>query len=379
MVDELSQARVTDVTSPPKIGLVSPLPPQVGGMPSVAEWLLAHEDEIGCVYETFDLWRPPEEEKGGRVRLSTLPRQARLLARFVRWLPSAPGVVHYSLACSLLGLTRDLTYVAILRLSRRTVIAHIHGSDLVGLRRASARALGLRILSRLSTERVAVAPRAASALESVGVPARCIYNPVRFEPNGHESAPSRAPLRLLFVGTYGERKGCPELLEALAAVRASGVEATLRLVGKEEQRGEEGALRRSVRAFELDGVVEFAGVMSAQGLASCYENADVICLPSRREQLPMALLEGMAFGLPALATPVGAIPDLVEDGETGLLVEPGNVDELTAAIRSLAGDPARLRAMGEAARARVESVASAGAVAAQWRRLYRECGSAQAR
>ena len=90
--------------------------------------------------------------------------------------------------------------------------------------------------------------------------------------------------------------------------------------------------------------------------------------------MPLALLEGMAFGLPALATPVGGISDFVTTGENGLLVEPGDVEGLASSIRRLAADPGLRRRLGEAARARMEASVGDGHLVQQWRRVYRDDG-----
>ena len=75
-------------------------------------------------------------------------------------------------------------------------------------------------------------------------------------------------------------------------------------------------------------------------LAECYEEAQVLCLPSRREGVPLVLLEAMSFGLPVIATPVGGISDYVAHEDNGLLVPPGDVDALAVSIAALAADPA---------------------------------------
>ena len=91
-----------------RVGLVAPLPPQVGGVASFAAWLVEHERSIGCRYEPFDLWRPPEAEAGGRVRVAPALRQVRLAARFALWLRSAPDLVHVCVSYSATGVLRDL-------------------------------------------------------------------------------------------------------------------------------------------------------------------------------------------------------------------------------------------------------------------------------
>jgi glycosyltransferase involved in cell wall biosynthesis len=348
------------------VGLVAPLPPQVGGVATVAGWLLDHETDLECSYVPFDLHRPAGSETGGRIRASTLTAQARLLARFLRWAPTAPPLVHYCVACTTTGLARDLAYVAVLRLRRRRVVAHVHALA----EGSSVWRLGMRALARMTAERVVNSPHAVAELERLGISSRHVTNPLRLRPRRVQGEGAR--LRLLFVGMYGKLKGTPELIEALASARAGGVDATLRLVGLEGHRGEERRLRQRVSRLELDCAVEFAGLVSSDRIGEHYAAADVICLPSHREGLPMVLLEGMAFGLPALATPVGGIPQLVEDRVTGLLVPPGDVEHLADAIAELARDPEGRKRMGSAAADRVRSIADPDHVLASWRTLYRE-------
>jgi glycosyltransferase involved in cell wall biosynthesis len=357
--------------SPTPVGLVAPLPPQIGGVASVTEWLLAHEEEIGCSYATFDLKRPLDEEMGGRFRLHSLPRQLRQLGRFLRWIPRSPTVVHYCVSASRTGLPRDALYVGLLRLFGRRTIAHVHGAGLALAAESPFRSRLLRLVGRWTAERVAISPTSGRILASAGILSGCILNPVRFEPEAlREPNGDRGPLRLLFVGAYGRRKGCPELVDALAQVRGRGLDVTLRIVGKEDHKGDNEILTGKVRAHGLDGAIEFAGVKAANEMPASYRGADVICLPSRHEGLPMALLEGMAFGLPVVATPVGGITDLVVQGDSGFLVAPGSVDELADAIVTLAGDAELRERMGARGRERVRALAGSAAIVSQWRDLY---------
>src|SRR5439155_8368015 len=164
----------------PGIGLVAPLPPQIGGVASFAEWLFAHEDELGCRYEPFDLWRHPEDEVGGRLTPRATVRQVRLVARFARWLRSAPPLTHYCVSWTPTGLARDLLLLTLLRLSRRRAIGHVHVVADIDRRRA----LALRALARLTCELVTTTETAAKSLAAAGAPARWISNPLRIQPNG---------------------------------------------------------------------------------------------------------------------------------------------------------------------------------------------------
>lgn len=353
------------------VGLVAPLPPQVGGVAGFAEWLLAHEEEIGCRFDAFDLWRPETGEVGGRMSLDAVGIQARVLPRFLRWARKAPRLIHYSVSHTATGLARDLLCLSVLKAGGHTVLGHIH----VIPEDSHGRARALRVLDRFVERWVTLSPTSVQALAQIGVTADWIPNPIRIVPNGHVPSAAGGPLRLLFVGRYGERKGCYELIAALAQARAAGTEATLRFVGREEYDGEERVLREDVEQFGVAGAVEFAGVKDGPELAECYEEAQVLCLPSRREGVPLVLLEAMSFGLPVIATPVGGIADYVAHEDNGLLVPPGDVDALAVSIAVLAADPELRTRLGDAARRRVAEQAGPGTIARRWHETYSELGA----
>ena len=357
--------------APKTVGLVAPLPPQVGGVAGFAEWLLAHAEEVGCRFDAFDLWRPESGEVGGRMSLDAVGIQARVLPRFLRWGRKAPRLVHYSVSHTATGLARDLLFLSVLKAGGHTVLGHIH----VIPEGSPGRARALRALDRFVDRWVTLSPTSVQSLGRIGIEADWIPNPIRIVPNGYRPGAEGGPLRLLFVGRYGERKGCSELIAALAQARAAGTEATLRFVGREEYDGEERVLRDDVEQFGVSGAVEFAGVKDGPELAECYADAQVLCLPSRREGVPLVLLEAMSFGLPVIATPVGGIADYVRHEDNGLLVPPGDVDALAVSIAVLAADPELRIRLGEAARRRVAEQAGADTIARRWRETYSELGA----
>jgi glycosyltransferase involved in cell wall biosynthesis len=373
--EPLTRAAVgtTAASTRPAVGLVSPLPPQLGGVASFAEWLLAHETEIGCRFVPFDLERPAEAPAGGRFGAREVLRQAALAARFAAWMRRSPRVVHVCVSYTTTGLIRDLAYVALLRAAGRRVIAHVHGGSLAA-GDASARARLVRLVSRLAAETVTIGPSSAAALASLGVEATWVMNPVRFAPRDQVRPGAREVFRVLFAGTYGGRKGTPDLLRAVRGTLDDGFAVELVLAGKEEYRGEEARLRSLAAELDLNGAVRFVGVLGGERLADLYEQADAFCLPSERDGVPMALLEAMAAGLPVVATRVGGIGDVVVDGETGALVAPGDPAALTAALGSLAGSEDLRRRLGDAGRARVEKLAEPTILVARWREIYERQG-----
>ena len=99
--------------------------------------------------------------------------------------------------------------------------------------------------------------------------------------------------------------------------------------------------------------MELTGSVGQDDIRDRYLDADVFCLPSFAEGIPVVLMEAMALGRPVVTTRIAGIPELVEDGVSGLLVAPGHVEELVEALEALATDPERRRELGERGRERV--------------------------
>lgn len=165
---------------------------------------------------------------------------------------------------------------------------------------------------------------------------------------------ARAPHpTVLAVARMYPRKRLEDLLEAAARLRARIPALRVRIVGEGPQSA---ALRRRARALGLEGTVTFLGEVPRQTLAVEYVGADVFCLPTVQEGFGLVFAEAMAAGLPVVACRAAAVPEIVEDRRTGLLVPPRSPDELTMAMETLLTDP-RLRAeLGEAGRRRVEAL-----------------------
>ncbi|HEY0833853.1 MAG TPA: glycosyltransferase family 4 protein [Azospirillum sp.] len=151
---------------------------------------------------------------------------------------------------------------------------------------------------------------------------------------------------VLALGRLGPGKGTYDILDAIPAVVARFPTARFWFGGD----GEVDTVRARIAGEPWADRVRLLGWVDGAEKEAVLRAADVFLLPSYAEGLPMALLEAMAYGLPVVTTPVGGIPQAIAHGETGLLVDPGDVPALRAAIESLLADPPRARALGMAAR-----------------------------
>jgi colanic acid/amylovoran biosynthesis glycosyltransferase len=173
----------------------------------------------------------------------------------------------------------------------------------------------------------------------------------RFRPR-QRTAKRAGPLSVLTVAQLAPRKGIEVLLDALARLRAREVAVDLVVVGEGDERSR---LEARARACGLEVEVTFAGAVGHDRIADYYGRADVFCLPSFAEGIPIVLMEAMAQEIPVVATSVMGIPELIVDRQSGLLVAPGRPDLLADALNELANDLELRRKLGREGRARVEA------------------------
>jgi glycosyltransferase involved in cell wall biosynthesis len=172
-----------------------------------------------------------------------------------------------------------------------------------------------------------------------------------------KEASSGSPLEILCIASYGKGKGHRVLIDACAKLKERGVLFRCRLVGYGPQ---EGAIKQQVRDLDLTGLVLVEGPQPRPEVIRMLGESDVVVLTSiqlpdgRREGIPVALMEGMACGLPVAASRLAGIPELVKNGESGVLFTPGDVVEAADALEQLANDPALRARMGAQARAQIE-------------------------
>ncbi|MEF2277263.1 glycosyltransferase family 4 protein [Deinococcus sp. YIM 134068] len=269
------------------------------------------------------------------------------MARFVgQCLTARPQVVHiHSSAYGSFARKGVLLWLSSL-IFRLPTVLHLHAGEFLDFyRRCPA---GVRPLVRATLARadrvVTLSPHLSADVTAIAPTARvlAVRNGIALTP-----APPRRdrPPQVLFLGVLVERKNPLGLLRAWARVeRPPG--ARLRLAG-------DGPLRPAVEALVaelgLADSVELLGWVDAERSARLLEETDILVLPSYFEGQPLALIEGMARGVALVSTHVGGIPDLIENGVSGLLVPPGDDDALAAALAPLLADGELRRRLGDAA------------------------------
>ena len=186
-----------------------------------------------------------------------------------------------------------------------------------------------------------------------------IYNGIDLSAFRPAAPTKRLPGRILAVGRLVEKKGFADLIDACATLDRFGVDFDCHIIGDGPLHG---TLTAQIAKLGLEGRVKLMGPMPQEKLTHILEEASLVTLPciitadGDRDGLPTVLLEAMAKALPVVTTTVTGGPEIVADGETGLLVPPGEPEALALALRSLINDPDRAIAMGRAGRRRAETL-----------------------
>ncbi len=163
-------------------------------------------------------------------------------------------------------------------------------------------------------------------------------------------AATAGPVQILSVGRLVEKKGYPTLLEALAKLPPASDWRLTHIGGGPL----DGALKAQAQQLGIAGRIEWLGALPQEHVLAAYRRADLFVLAAQiaadgdRDGLPNVLMEAQSQRLACIATHISGIPELIRDGETGLLVPPENAADLSAAIQSLISDPANRQRLADA-------------------------------
>jgi len=269
----------------------------------------------------------------------------------------------------------------LLRVLRHPVVVSFHGADAgVDAENANYRAaLGevfelaelvlARSTSLLDQLRALGCPEQKLRLNRAGIPNVAIPFHERCAP------PEDGRWRLLQVCRLVEKKGLPVALRAFAKVVEAHPAAHFDIAGEGPLRGELEAL---VAELGIAGKVTFHGFLKMAAMTELWQAAHFFVHPSQtaadgnREGVPNAMLEAMSTGLPVLATRHGGIPEAVEDGVSGRLVDEGDIDGLANAALELMADPERYGERSRAARSAVDETFALPKTVARLEGYYRE-------
>jgi glycosyltransferase involved in cell wall biosynthesis len=232
--------------------------------------------------------------------------------------------------------------------------------------------------ARAKAARAVVTVSEANALhitDSFGVPPShirvipCGVDTQRFQPRLAQPVKTDEATRVVCVARFAQVKNLPLLLRACAVLRDRQVRFRCVVVGDGPCRPQLETLRREL---QLDSLVEFPGAADHDKVLQYWQGTSLAALSSESEGMPVCLMEAGACGIPAVATAVGGVPELIDNGVTGLLCQPGDPNLFADALQTLIEDPTSARRMGDAARRRIEQRFSLSGQVTQLLDLWKE-------
>ena len=198
-----------------------------------------------------------------------------------------------------------------------------------------------------------------------------VFNPIA-DDFFHLQSPVKNSSNILWVGNIHERKNLIDLIRAFAKVVGHFPETQLLIVGEVSEPGYQNRMVEEIQKYNLQTKIRFLGKISQSDLLRIYQESTLFVMTSIEETAPMALAQAMAAGKPIVATRVGGIPWMVEDGRSGVLVTPGDIEGLSDAIRKILSDKNLQDVMGKAGKLLAVEYFSATKVAERTTQVYFE-------
>jgi glycosyltransferase involved in cell wall biosynthesis len=365
-----------------RILTVGPVPPPYGGIASVMSDIVASDLSKEYSFEIFERSEGfPPQAQGFTGRY--VFRLRRFVSFFRKVMSGRYALVHiHSADPAFLGTT---ILMLLARLAGVNILLHMHGTDWDAFYPEAPwyRKLYTRVGLRLPHTILVLYSLWQINLKKLGTTARVeilrnLIHPAdpppqdRLELLRNSLGLTRDNFVVVTVGTVGWRKGSFEIFKAVRRVASEEPSIRFILVGGEEKPGEWDQLIQIVRRDDLEPWVHMTGEVERDFVHLYLGLADVFLLPSFIEGMPISIIEAMRAGLPIIATNVNAIPDTIEPELSGILINPGDPDEIATAVLRLKRNPDLQKALASGARARFEKRFEFSSGIEDLRGFYRE-------
>lgn len=238
---------------------------------------------------------------------------------------------------------RKIYYIRFLKKKRKKVIVHIHGAEYLTFYSSLSRRKQKYVINNLNKSDMIIA---LSEKWKYEFETQLNMKNVYVLNNGIDTDDFQKSIsncienkhKFLFLGRLGKRKGAYDILKAIEGLNNEGIKIKCYMAGD----GEIDIFRKIIDQKNLKDCVEVIGWVGNSEKIKLLKNVSTVILPSYNEGLPMAILEGMACGKAIISTNVGAIPEVVIENENGIIIEPGNIEQIKSAIKKIISDDKKL-------------------------------------
>ncbi len=344
-----------------KVLMLGPVPPPFGGIASVMQTIIHSALAKDYSFEVFEREHSIPSEVSGPVKRNIF-RAKRFIRFFTKLRQGHYDFVHMHIPFGD-SFPGTVIFMIIAWLAGTRTLLHVHGTDwdTFYTREPAWRKvlykIGLRIpkliivlyetwrinINRLAPNTNVVA--LANCLEDIHPPESTLVQSIR-----PELGLDQNNFVVLTVGFVGWRKGHLDILDAVPQVVKENPSVRFIFIGGEEYPGESDQVISRIKSENLDNWVLVTREMERSKVPAYLAAADVFLLPSRREGMPISILEAMRAGLPVIVSNVGAIPEMIEDWQSGLLIEPGASDSIAQAVINLSRDDVLRQELAKSAR-----------------------------
>ena len=250
-------------------------------------------------------------------------------------------IVHIHTA-SYNSFKRSALFISLARFFKRKVVVHIHGGGFKEYYEKNTSFVHKNLLKCDTI--IALTEYWKDFFEGLGFDNVVIVPNIVDSPVVQEKKYNDGKVHILYLGLIAQAKGIYDLLDVLCEHKVEFEDKVILHIGGN---GETATLQNLIEEYKLSQIVKFEGWVSGDKKVELLNNADVFILPSYTEGLPISILEAMSYGLPVISTPVGGIPEVIEDGENGFLITPGDKVSLYNAIIKLITNKELRKSMGE--------------------------------
>lgn len=260
---------------------------------------------------------------------------------------------------------RKLTFVTIAKIFSHSTIVHLHGSEFKQYFSSRGKRTQKLILWLVNTVDAFITLSEGwkqYVKEISGRDVTVINNYV----DVIDSKSDKKTNNILFLGAFIERKGIYDLLNACALMRC---DYHLHLCGA----GEDDKVEQLISRLNLQNKVTIHGWVNQQKKSELLNSCGVMILPAYNEGLPMTLIESMGSRMPIVTTPVGAIPEIIQEGHSGYLVEPGNVEQIRNKLEYVLSQPRELEKVTAHAYNIYQENFTSRVILPKWREIYEQC------
>ncbi len=351
----------------PKKGilLVGPVPPPYGGIALYVKRILEsslaksfplylHNTAISPKVRTYDA----STERGFRQAFKQKNVYRIFGHVFLDFFRFMKQLIRHNIAavhihtCSFWGYYRSVVYLLIAKIHGVKVILHLHNAiDTFYFEESGfLTRVVIKASLKLADVNVALSPKLAEIVRNISGHEQnvdYIETGIPLDPFngqlGKNSSPKNKTIHVLTIGKLGKNKGTFDILHAIPRIVGDCQNICFHFIGH----GDRDRIRQSSDGTKILDYCDFTGPIGDKEKMRWLRNSDIFILPSYAEGHPAVILEAMAVGLPVIATRVGAVPEVIVEGENGFTIEVGDVDALADRVIRLAGDRALRLQMGK--------------------------------